>query len=345
MSTMQQVQTTPPRQRVIEQFLDDAGWGKATLHPLAGDASFRRYIRLTDGTRRAMLMDAPPEKENVKPYMSVRTFLHGLGYSAPACLAENPAEGLLLLEDLGDDLFTALLAENPDPALERTLYAAAVDNLAEWHDRPELQRDRSRLHLPHYDRAALTRELALFAEWYLPHVAPPEQVKKLAANYLTVWDVLLDDHPIITTTFVHRDYHASNLLWLPERDDVENVGLLDFQDALWGDPAYDLVSLLEDARRDVTPELADAMLARYLRQTGEDERAFRTRYALLGAQRNCKILGIFVRLMARDGKPHYLPHLPRVWRYLAHDLQHPALAPLAAWFETHIPSNWRRVDA
>ncbi len=306
----------------------------AQVTPVSADASFRSYYRVQSGTSTAILMDAPPEKEDVEPYLRIARLLRDAGDSAPSVLAENLADGLLLLEDLGDGLFTRHLAAAPEH--DFTLYEAAVEVLVRWHARPAPA-------LPPYNHAALMREAALFAEWYIPVVAQAAEGLALAEEYLAIWEALLTAHPQPMTCFVHRDYHASNLLWLPEREGTARVGLLDFQDALLGAPAYDLVSLLEDARRDVSPTLQQAMLRYYLARTGADEATFSASYALLGAQRNLKILGIFVRLWKRDGKPDYLAFIPRVWDYLLQDLTHPHLAPLRTWMEAHMPAARRRL--
>ncbi len=329
------------REQRMRHFLDNAGWEGAALHPLAGDASFRHYIRVQLGHQQAMLMDAPPEKEKVRPYLEIARFLRQCGYSAPHILAEDVDHGFLLLEDLGDDLFTLLLNDAAAGISEESLYRPAIALLAQWHTAPELMRTHSTLHLQAYDRALLMQEASLFSDWYMPAALGKEAAGALRGEYLNLWEQLLDDAELAEDHFVHRDFHASNLMWLDGRAGLQKIGLLDFQDAVWGDPAYDLVSLLEDARRDVPPALAGAMLQEYITQTGCDATSLRTRYALLGAQRNCKIIGIFVRLWMRDGKRHYLPLLPRVWSYLQGDLDAPHLKPLKDWMDQHIPASAR----
>ena len=326
------------RAQQIQDFLAQNGHDGAQLQPLTGDASFRHYIRILSKGNSLMLMDAPPEKEDVRPYLAIAGFLSGHGYSAPMVHARDAEAGLLLLEDLGDHLYSALL--NADAGSEAMLYEAAIDLLAEWHDGAKPLTADSGLTLPYYNNALLLRELQLFADWYLPQVAGGDAVA-LGDAFMQLWRSALADAQLAQTVFVHRDYHADNLLWLPERHGHARVGLLDFQDGVYGDPAYDMASLLEDARRDVPPALAAALCARYLDATGADAARFRANYALLAAQRNCKIIGIFARLSTRDGKPGYLRHLPRVWRYLEHDVSHPALAPLQGWLEQFIPRHWR----
>jgi aminoglycoside/choline kinase family phosphotransferase len=328
----------PKRLIQIKRFLSANGFKDAALAPLPGDASFRRYIRIRKGAKKAMLMDAPPQKENSRSFLDIATYLHAKGYSAPKILAHNLKNGLLLLEDLGDDIFTPQLRKLGIGA-EKKFYSAAIDVLADWH-RKKLANPKH-LPLPAYDHEFLMREARLFSDWYLPQVMGKEKAFVPATEYMDIWLHILEKAPLATNSFVHRDYHADNLLWLPKREKLRRVGLLDFQDALYGDAAYDVVSLLEDARRDVSPKLASAMIERYLTATKQDAKCFKTAYAILGAQRNSKIIGIFVRLAARDGKHQYQHYLPRVWAHLEQDLKHPVLAPLKKWMDKHIAKKWR----
>lgn len=323
------------RAAAITAFLAAAGWGRSERRKLAGDASFRRYERLVLDGRRAILMDAPPPQENVRPFLDVAQLLQRLGLSAPAILARDEANGLLLLEDLGDDTYTRLLAQGGD---EAALYALAVDVLI------HLQRrfDPLPATLPEYDEARLLGEASLLVDWFLPAATGETPPADWRASYLAAWRQVLPLAATAAPTLVLRDYHVDNLLLLPERSGVGACGLLDFQDAVVGPASYDLVSLLEDARRDVPPALAAAMVERYLAGfPGIDRGQFLASYAVLGAQRSCKIAGIFTRLWKRDGKPQYLGHLPRVWRLIEQDLQHPALAPVAAWLARHVPPSSR----
>jgi len=309
----------------LDEFLDDAGWGGALVEPLPGDASFRRYFRIRNAERSAMLMDAPPPHEDPGPFLHVGKWLGGQGLRAPQIYAEDRARGLVLIEDFGADRMRDWLDDNPDG--EEAVYARAIDALVALHDCPPGP-------FEPYDMAVYQREAALFVEWFCP-------LQGLAvdeAGWSEAWNsvlapLLARQDPGVT---VLRDYHAENIMLLPDGEQ----GLIDFQDALVGHPAYDLVSLLQDARRDVSPELERAMLDRYLAQVdaGPD---FAADYARLGAQRNAKIVGIFARLWKRDGKPRYLAMIPRVWEAMERDLRHPALAPVAAWFAANVPQEIR----
>jgi hypothetical protein len=302
-----------------EEFLERHGYGSATRVRLAGDASARRYERLRGGPRPAILMHCPPQI-GIAPFLRVADWLQRCAMSAPHVFAADAESGQVLLEDLGDDLFSRVLAQGGD---ERALYEAAVDLLVFLQGCPPPDG------LPAYDDAWLLREASLLPEWYAP--GTPDD------DYRAIWQDLLPQARVGGDGFVYVDYHADNLLWLPGRGGHARIGLLDFQDARLGPPAYDLVSLLEDARREVPAGLAAAMVDRYLAARQDlDSQAFRAAYALLGAQRNAKILGLFSRLARRDGKPAYLALLPRVAGHLQRDLEHPLLAPLRAWCDLHL---------
>jgi hypothetical protein len=328
------------RGETIDVFLVAHGWGGVDPVLLAGDASFRRYYRLSDGARRAVLMDAPPPHEAIGPYVSIAAALRDYGFSAPEVFAEDDDVGLALIEDFGDDTYTRLLAAGSD---ERALYGLAIDTLV------ALQRTagaRGLPDLPQYDEERLLAEALLLVDWYVPailgHRLPPEDRE----SYVAAWHRLLPQTSGSGPTLVLRDFHVDNLMLLRERPGVRRCGLLDFQDAVRGPASYDLVSLIEDARRDVSPGLRDMMTARYLDAFPDLDRAqFRRSAAILAAQRNCKIIGIFTRLARRDAKPQYLGHIPRVWRLLVEDLRDPALAPLAGWIDRHLPPRLRRVPA
>lgn len=313
------------RDRVIRAFADASGWGEAEIAPIPGDASFRRYFRLVGPGGRAILMDAPPPEEDPRPFLDVARYLTAQGLRAPQILAADAGAGLVLLEDFGDVRMRETV-DAADAGTERAIYAQAIETLAQLHDRPAAN-------VPPYDRAAYQREAGLLTEWY----CPARGLDIDAAGYAQAWDQVLDamdtSAPQVT---VLRDYHAENIMLL----DDGGQGLLDFQDALVGDPAYDLVSLLQDARRDVSPALEADMIEAY-RALARPTYDFDTAYHVLGAQRNAKIVGIFIRLWKRDGKPRYPLMIPRVWAAMERDLKHPALAPVAAWFDANIPAELR----
>jgi aminoglycoside/choline kinase family phosphotransferase len=317
----------------LAKFVSRAGWGAAEVHPLPGDASFRRYFRLARaGGETAMLMHAPPPHEDPAPFLHVAHWLNDHGMRAPAILASEPQAGWVLTEDFGNDRMRDWLDANPGE--ERAAYEAAVEALAALHRLPPGP-------FAPYDMAVYAREAALLTEWW----APAQGLEVDAQGYAAAWaevlaPVLARQNPGVT---VLRDYHAENIMLLGGKATAPQ-GLIDFQDALVGHPAYDLVSLLQDARRDVDVNLETAMLVHYAHHAGIDDDDFIADYATLGAQRNAKIVGIFTRLNARDGKPRYLAMIPRVWAALERDLAHPALEPVARWFDANIPGELRAAN-
>ncbi|MCF8480483.1 MAG: phosphotransferase [Rhodospirillum sp.] len=336
----------PPRDQAardaaLTALLDGASWGGARRGMLAGDASFRRYDRLekTDGSR-AVLMDAPPPMEDTRPFLAIARHLAGLGFSVPMILAEDVEHGFLLLEDLGDDTYTRLLADGAD---EEALYALAVDALARLH---ALAREQVlSIDVPPYDDGRFRAEVTLLTRWYCPGVGL-DLSDAVVEDYIRIWDDLYPVARTVPETLVLRDFHVDNLLLLPGREGVSACGLLDFQDALRGPVTYDLMSLLEDARRDIESDLIARMKARYLAHAPDlDRKAFAASWAVLAAQRHAKVLGVFARLDARDGKPHYLGHIPRLWRLMESALTHPVLGPLADWFDRHVPPTARVIPS
>lgn len=310
------------------RFLASVGWGDARRVPLAGDASVRRYERLTRNGDTAVLMDAPPDHgESTMPFTRMAHWLRGWGYSAPEIIAEDHAKGFLLLEDLGDALFARLIENSPE--YEIPLYSAATDFLIDLGHRPTAPELRT------LDSATLADLVALTPKWYLPGIDAGQNnhADTLPAIVAQLYEQTSND-PVVTSL---RDFHAENLIWLSDRNGNARVGLLDFQDAVAAHPAYDLVSLLQDARRDVSPDTEALMLKKYLKETGAAEDRFHRTYALLGAQRALRIVGVFSRLTLHFGKTHYLDYLPRVWRYLERNLKHPALAPLADCVRAGLP--------
>ena len=344
------------------EFLKRAGWGDAIAHPLAGDASTRRYERLTRGDAQAVLMIAPPGAEepacppdaspaarralgynalarlagpNLNAFTALARTLRGAGLSAPDIYADDPHAGFVLIEDLGDDLFARVATQQNQDALYRAAMDALIALRAAAPERPHTDS----YVLMEYDEAALAAEAALLADWYWPFRKGAPMADELKTELARLWAALLarlePPHCLVL-----RDYHAENLLWLPKRQGVKRVGVIDFQDALYGSPAYDVVSLLEDARRDVAPAFAEAMRGYYVERAadlgGFSAEIFERDYAILAAQRNAKILGIFARLANRDGKTHYLDFIPRVEGLFRRDLDRPGLEDLKAFFVRHL---------
>ena len=335
---------SPERSAEIEAFLDGNGWKGTARRPVPGDASFRRYERLggAETGRTAVLMDSPPGAvEDMVRFAGLALHLRGLGLSAPEILACDRDRGLLLLEDLGDEVFGDTLER--DPSREVEFYEASVDLLAALAEIPppaEVEFAGGVRVIPPYDEGPLWREAVLLPEWWMP-AAGVETGSDLTAEYRALLLEACAGVRDCASCLVLRDCHAANLIWMPGRAGIARVGLLDFQDALAGHPAYDLVSLLEDARRDTSLELQSAMVDRHAERLGLDaagREAFSAAYAVLGAQRNLKIVGIFTRLRQRDGKTGYLERIPRVWAHLQRDLAHPRLAELRAWVGRWVPA-------
>jgi aminoglycoside/choline kinase family phosphotransferase len=317
------------REDLARSFIAAAGWSDAKVSPLAGDASNRRYDRLTRYSgETAVLMDSPPEKgEDVRPFIRIAEYLTSLGLSAPHILGQNIDRGFLLIEDLGDRLFAREMAENPP--CETTLYEVATAVLAELHRAAPPD-------LPAYDSKVTVPLAALAYDWYqLGATGAVDEAAKSA--FCSALHPVLSPYDDRLSVLVQRDYHAENLLWLPDRAGVARVGLLDFQDAMLGHPCYDVVSILQDARRDVSPQVATDVKAMFIARTGADPEAFEHAYAVFGLQRNLRILGVFARLCMRDGKAHYIDLIPRVWGHVQRNLRHPALQTVAPLLADSLP--------
>jgi hypothetical protein len=276
--------------------------------------------------------------EGVHPFVTVAAALHAAGLSTPEIYAQDLDQGFLLIEDLGDRVFASEVAAGTSDQEE--LWRAATDALIALRASPPLPS------LPAYDHGALGIEAELIVDWYWPALYGTPIPEETRASFLSLWTAVFDRLEAEPKGWVLRDCHSPNLLWLPQRRGIARVGVIDFQDAMRGAPAYDLVSLLQDARTDVAPELEGRLFDHYCAavlcaESGFDRDAFAFAYAALGAQRNTKILGIFARLAKRDGKPQYLRHIPRLWRYLERDLGHPELRPLKEWYDRHLPTKSR----
>jgi len=318
------------RNSVKQEFLSQHGWDQALSVKIPGDASYRKYERLSQHGESRILMDAPPEKESVVSFIEVAEFLSANDINAPKILAKDTENGFLLLEDFGNDSYSKVLSGTSsyaDSVTEITLYEHAVDALIKLH---QAQIPES---LPHYNEEKLINGAMLMLEWYYPAINNQPLSDTLQQEYIAIWKQLLPMALILPSVVALRDYHADNLMWLPERQGTDRVGQLDFQDAMGCSPAYDLVSLLEDARRDVSQEVAESMINRYLAARPDIMRKdFLAAYAILGAQRNCRIVGVFARLAVRDHNSKYLSKLSRVWKHIENDMKHPLLVPLKEWF-------------
>ena len=320
---------TLERSILAANFLSRTGWGTAVRTDLAGDASMRRYERLhTSSGETAILMDAPPETNaDIRPFITIARHLTNIGLSAPQIYSEDPASGFLLLEDLGDDLFARII---PDaPKMEQPLYETATDVLIALHQSGTPS-------LTHFGPELMAQQASLVFDTWVQTIADTNDTDAsdiFRARFQDLLHQTTQSDPVM----ILRDYHAENLIWLPERSGVARVGLLDFQDAMLAHPAYDLVSLLQDVRRDVPATIEQAMIARYIALSGQDDHSFRTAYAVLGVQRNLRILAVFARLASRLGKPFYATLIPRTWAHLMRGLGHPALAPIAAMLIETLP--------
>ena len=338
----------------IIDFLGRHAWGEAQRVPVPGDASARRYERLSVNGHRAVLMDSPFDPSTISTYMRkgrlagnnisafvcLATALRQRGFGAPDIYAADIERGLVMLEDLGDDLIARVLERQPE--LEREIYTRAVEVAAAIYRSsfsPDLSAYGTRWQIKAYDFDAFMAETDLFLDWYVEKLETP--ISQTARNdWLEIWRETLSQTQTAAPGLALRDFHAENLFWRQDKIRLEQIGLIDFQDAVFTHPAYDLVSLLEDARRDVSPDLVAPLIEHFCTCAKiENNQDFQSAYAILGAQRNAKILGIFVRLSKRDNKHQYLDFLPRVRAHFTHDLDHPALVDLKLWIEKHAPSS------
>ena len=318
------------RQEARDQFIKTAGWASAQVIPLAGDASNRRYLRLRSGEgSTAVVMDAPPDRgEDVRPFVSIAEHLYRSGLSAPKIIAQDAESGFLLIEDLGDALFAKEMER--DPNLIAPLYEAATDVLTYLHgvNAPPLSV---------YDSATTVPLAALAFDWYqLGATGAVDRAAK--SEFCEAFEAVIKPYDSDLSVLIQRDYHAENLIWLPQREGVARVGLLDFQDAMIGHAAYDLVSILQDARRDVGADIEARMLDRFIAKNALVRDDFLAAYAVFGAQRNLRILGVFARLCLRDRKAHYVDMIPRVWGHVQTNLRHPALRNVARILNASLPA-------
>ena len=347
------------RLKALREFLDAAGFSEAKRQRMPGDASIRSYARLIRDDGVVILMNFPRRPdgpalydgksysaavhlaEDVKPFVAIANGLRQRGFSAPAIRYADLDSGFLITEDFGSAGF--IEGDPPRPILER--YEVATDLLAVLHHAtlPETLPLTPQLNypIPDFDTEALLVEIGLMLEWYLPDRGA-QVSDEMRFEFTAIWRALLEKPAAAPKTWVLRDYHSPNLIWLGERAGILRVGIIDFQDAVRGPAAYDLVSLLQDARTDVPEGLELALLTRYIkaRRTSDrkfDPAAFAEHYAIMSAQRNTRLLGTFARLNRRDGKPQYLRHQPRIWTYLTRSLAHPALSPVREWYAANVP--------
>lgn len=347
------------RARALAQLLHSAGWSEAERTFMLGDASVRAYERLRKPNgERAILMISPPRPdgppvrfgkpysaiarlaETIEPFIAMAEALAAKGVSAPKILAQDVKAGLAIIEDLGSEG----VVDDGAPIPER--YREATTILAFLHA-TDTPRTIPGVHgktysIPPYDLDALLIEVELLTEWYAPHICGAKLSSAAKAIFLSLWRSTLSDIAAARSAWVLRDYHSPNLIWLPQRQGLARVGVIDFQDCALGHPAYDVASLLQDARVTVPDDLELRLLSHYAAMRSKSDpdfvmADFAAAYAILGAQRATKVLGIFTRLDRRDGKPGYLAHIPRIERYLSKNLEHPELAAVKGWYKTHLP--------
>ncbi|MCR8922830.1 phosphotransferase [Dasania sp. GY-MA-18] len=312
-------------------FLAETRYCDWRLVALSADASFRRYFRLSHNGQSVLLMDSPPDSEDMDSYIKVAQYLLSAGLRAPKIYALDQINGFAIIEDFGNQTYTQLLdaGEQAEP-----LYQLAIDALARLHQRLDIKQ----IDIPRYDQGYYQDEASLFIDWYWPARTGGQISDNLRREYMAIWDQLLAQVATDNECMILRDYHVDNLMVIAGESGLNSCGLLDFQDALIGSRAYDMVSLFEDARRDVDQAMAQRLIEGYLKDFGPQQAAdFHYDYNVLGAHRHIKIVGIFVRLCVRDGKSHYLDYLPRVQRLLEHSLLKPEMKPLAEWLDRNHP--------
>tara|TARA_R110002050_G_scaffold70425_2_gene151834 strand:- start:61761 stop:62786 length:1026 start_codon:yes stop_codon:yes gene_type:complete len=319
-------------------FLEEIGWGDKEPTFLAGDASNRTYYRITSSRgHTAVLMDAHEPSEKIREFMQIGSLLYNMGYAVPEIIASDLDRRLILLEDLGDKTFTFCLENNQNP---HELYEAATKVIIDLHQK---FKHKNKV-IPVYDLATYRRECDTLLDWYYPAIMGKSISSDARNEWSEIWNNLLTQKISLPRTLVLRDFHVDNLIWLHKRSDLQRCGLLDFQDALLGSPAYDLVSLFEDARRDVSGSMTTDLLNLYFKNFPElAPEQFMKEYNILGAHRSAKIIGYFARLALRDNKKRYLDFIPRTWKWLEQDMQHPDLKDIKNWMDKHIPKEKRMV--
>lgn len=316
----------------IKLFLNRNGWDDALVEPIKSDASFRNYYRIRKKNLTSILMDTSRSSEKIEKFIEVSKLLNNFGLSAPNCLATDFKTGYSLLEDFGENSFNNEILNGKNPLI---LYEKAVDVLV------HIKKQSVSKNFQKFDTKRMLEEVSLFIDWTLPSITGYKVDNINKSEFLLLWKNVLTELEDYKNTLVLFDYHVDNLMWLNSRKGIKKVGLLDFQDALLGPSEYDLVSILEDARRDVEQEIVEEMIRRYLFFCPEKKNTFNKNYSILGAQRNTRILGVFVRLFIRDNKSNYLTFMPRVWDLLEKDLQHPVLSKLHKWYNKNVSKSIR----
>jgi len=320
------------RDDLRRKFIADCGWGDAGLDALPGDASRRLYYRLRRGSEARLIMDMSPHpEEKFSEFILLAEHLRTVGLSAPEIYAVDTENGFALIEDFGEDTFTRLLNAHHDP---EPLYSAAIAAAAKL----QIKSMGANLELKNYDAAEMSKEIGWFIEWYAPIYWQRRARAEEQREFFQIVHKIFEGLPILPPVLLLRDFHVDNFMWLPDRTGVRRCGILDFQDAKWGSPAYDLVSMLEDARRDIDPALAEKLYDQYLNLRPEIPNGdFAAHYAAMGMLRHARILGNFIRLWVRDDKPQYLQFMPRVTRQFLNALEHPIAAPLKDWCAEYLP--------
>lgn len=329
---------SPNREKEKKIFLDNFKYAKAKRTLIAGDASYRKYERLLlDNKKTLILMDAPPDYEDIKPFLSIAKYLRQLGLSAPKVFHYDTVNGFILLEDFGDATYTRILNQNYN---EETLYELATDVLIKLHS--SVDKKTMPDCIKTFSRERIINEISLINDWYIPLKGKSHLDQSAKDEYIEIWNNLIPYSQLVDSSIILFDYHVDNLLLLEKRISYKACGILDFQDATYGPITYDLMSLLEDARRNVEPKIIEKMKLRYLSSYPEiNKENFEVSWAIMSAQRHLRVLGTFARLNLRDSKTQYMEHIPRLWRYMDKCLKHPVLSRLKHWIDTNIESRIR----
>lgn len=326
------------RDQLRATFIYECGWGKAECTFLAGDCSNRTYYRIRSASgKTAVIMDAYGEEEKIEEFVHISQLLNQWGCSAPHVLQVDWKNRFLLLEDLGDHTFTRCLQQGVSAD---TLYEVAIDAIIHLHQSVAGSDFRE---FPSYNFQEMKEKVDLFLHWYYPYVYKQQPSEKATLHWNEAWEEVLSLLEAGPKTLILRDFHVDNLLWLSERAGIKQCGLLDFQDAAIGPLTYDLVSLLEDVRQDVPEDLTQRLLSRYLAAFPSlDREEFMAQYYMVGAQRVIRIMGVFVRMLQKNSRSHYMQFIPRAWKWLENDLKHDNLESIRCWFEGYFPTETRR---